>query len=122
MVEEVEKINEPEDKTNAIKHETLQFVFKPDRDQFPNKHYHEDGNPEMYTTENTTKREDLFDNLIVKEAIEKFIIDSGFILTPNKNTCSKSEYLKVFSKCAMVLRNDFRDSDEIIKLLEEEFD
>ena len=42
-------------------------------------------------------------------------------MTP-KEMCTKGEYLKVFSKCAMVLRNDFRDHDEVIKMLEDEFD
>ena len=32
MVESPEKVIDQEDNTNAIKHETLQYVFKPERD------------------------------------------------------------------------------------------
>ena len=52
MVESPEKGHDQEEITNKIKSESLQYVFKPERDKFPNKLYHEDGNPDMYTKEN----------------------------------------------------------------------
>lgn len=35
---------------NKIELEAIAYLFKKYRDAFPAKAYHEDGNPEMYTT------------------------------------------------------------------------
>ena len=40
----------------------MQYVFNPGRDHFPAKPYHEDGDPDMYTTDNMNERDMLHDN------------------------------------------------------------
>ncbi len=57
---------------NKIELESIAFLFKKYRDAFPAKAYNEDGNPEMYTTQNKEKRAALRHNPIVVEAITKF--------------------------------------------------
>jgi hypothetical protein len=44
------------DKNGQMKNTEIQYLFSHERDQFPNKPYHEDGNPDMYTKENIQKR------------------------------------------------------------------
>ena len=51
----------------------MQYVFKPGRDHFPAKPYHEDGDPDMYTTDNMNERDMLHDNPQVQTAIRDFI-------------------------------------------------
>ena len=65
-----------QDDQNKIKSEGLRFVFLGNRDNFPNNPctYYEDGNPEMYTTENMNKRKELSSSIIVRDAIEEFIM------------------------------------------------
>ena len=119
MVESPEKADPDENPNNQIKNPNLQYVFNPERDKFPAKHYLEDGNPEMYTTENMQKRDDLFNDPIVKSAINKFIDDQ---FTGNKSGLfTKDAYLMTFSKCASVLRSDL-SHEEISNLLREEFE
>ena len=56
-----------------IKNSEIQYLFSHERDQFPNKAYHEDGNPDMYTKENIEKRRALYRNDTVVEAINEFM-------------------------------------------------
>ena len=58
---------------NSIKNSEIQYLFSHERDQFPNKPYHEDGNPEMYTKDNIEKRHKLYRNDVVEEAINEFM-------------------------------------------------
>ena len=95
-------------------------MFNPKRDKFPNKSYLEDGNPEMYTRENMDKREALQDNAIVRNAIQTFI-EAQQLVRGNPPVCTKEDYLRVFSRCAGVLRQDI-NHEEIINQLREEFD
>jgi hypothetical protein len=55
------------------KNAEIQYLFSHERDQFPNKAYHEDGNPDMYTKENIEKRRALYRNDTVEEAINDFM-------------------------------------------------
>lgn len=58
---------------SSVKNSEIQYLFSADRDQFPSKPYHEDGNPDMYTKENIAKRQALYRNDMVEEAINDFI-------------------------------------------------
>jgi len=62
-----------EENPNRIDNPDVAYIFKKTRDDFPAKPYHDDGNPEMYTTENRKKREALRTSPIVVEAIQKFM-------------------------------------------------
>lgn len=73
----------------------------------------------MYTQENLQKREDLLENPQVDLAIEEFIKEH-FILKANQ-MCVKDDYLRVFSRCATVLRSDIAQ-DEITNILRDEFE
>ena len=68
-------VNEEEDDPNAIKSEGLQFVFMAGRDNFPSNGctYYEDGNPEMYTTENMQMRKELQSSPAIRAVINDFI-------------------------------------------------
>ena len=59
------------------------------------------------------------ENPIVEISIEEFIKEN-FSLKTN-GMCVKDEYLRVFSKCATVLRSDCTQ-DEIINILRDEFE
>ena len=61
-----------EENANKIDNVDLAYVFKSNRDHFPAKPYYDDGNPDMYTTENREKRGSLKTNVIVKSAIDNF--------------------------------------------------
>eukprot|EP00352_Strombidinopsis_acuminata_P003599 CAMPEP_0176394644 /NCGR_PEP_ID=MMETSP0126-20121128/42750_1 /TAXON_ID=141414 ORGANISM="Strombidinopsis acuminatum, Strain SPMC142" /NCGR_SAMPLE_ID=MMETSP0126 /ASSEMBLY_ACC=CAM_ASM_000229 /LENGTH=111 /DNA_ID=CAMNT_0017766999 /DNA_START=33 /DNA_END=368 /DNA_ORIENTATION=+ len=79
------------------------------RDNFPNKPYYDDGNPEMYTNENIAKREALREHEIVKEAITDFIKEFA---TTGSGHVSKDEYFRVFVKIGMILRPGI-DADDL---------
>ena len=64
--------NEGGDKS-SIKNAEIQYLFSHERDSFPNKPYHEDGNPDMYNKENIDKRRILYYNDTVIEAINDFM-------------------------------------------------
>ena len=87
----------------------LSFLMLPNRDNFPNKPYFDDGNPEMYTNENIAKREALRENEIVKEAITDFIKEFA---TTGSGHVSKDEYFRVFVKIGMILRPGI-DAEEL---------
>ncbi len=61
------------DEKGQIKNKEVQFLFSHERDQFPNKAYHEDGNPDMYSKENIDRRRMLMRNDVVVDAINDFM-------------------------------------------------
>ena len=61
-----------QDNPNKIDNPDLAYVFKNTRDHFPAKPYPDDGNPEMYTTENRQKRHALKTNPVVVPIIQTF--------------------------------------------------
>ena len=62
-----------EENPNKIDNPDLAYIFKQNRDHFPAKPYYEDGNPDMYTTENIEKRNALKKSPMVFDAITAFI-------------------------------------------------
>ena len=110
-----------EENPNKIDNVDLAYVFKSNRDHFPAKPYYDDGNPEMYTKENRTKRASLKTNVVVKTAIDNFQREQ-FERTSGKNpVVSKEEYFKVFVKIGMILRPGI-DADDLTKLIKEDFE
>ena len=106
---------------NKIELEAIAYLFKKYRDAFPAKAYHEDGNPEMYTTQNKEKRAALRHNPIVVEAITKFSKEFQWTGPSSNRVVSKEEYFRVFVKVGMLLRPTI-DSDELTKFIKEDFD
>jgi hypothetical protein len=94
-------------------------VFLPNRDNFPSRPYNEDGNPEMYTTENIEKREALRTNETVGEAIRLFI-KTTFKLNAQGNY-TKDEYMRVFINVGTILR-PLIDAEELQKIVKDDFD
>ena len=97
----------------------LSFLMLPNRDNFPNKPYYDDGNPEMYTDENIKKRNDLRDNDTVKDAITEFMRDKFH--TTGQGAVSKDEYFRVFVKIGMILRPGI-DADDLQKMIKDEWE
>ena len=108
---------EPADK-NAVKNSEIQYLFSHERDQFPNKPYHEDGNPEMYTKENIEKRHKLYRNDVVEEAINDFMKE---FKSNSQGQVSRDEYFRVFINVGMLLRPGI-DADDLQKIIKEEFE
>ena len=103
---------------SSIKNSEIQYLFSPDRDQFPSKPYHEDGNPDMYTKENIAKRNALYRNDMVEESINDFMKEFKM---NSQGQVSRDEYFRVFISVGMILRPGI-DADELQKLIKEEFE
>ena len=71
-------LGEPGADKGQVKNSEIQYLFSHERDQFPNKAYHEDGNPDMYSKENIEKRRSLLRNETVVEAINDFMKEFKF--------------------------------------------
>ena len=78
---------------SAVKNSEIQYLFSPDRDTFPAKPYHEDGNPDMYTKESIAKRQALFRNDMVEEAINDFMKEFKM---NSQGQVARDEYFRVF--------------------------
>ena len=103
---------------SQVQNSEIQYLFSPDRDQFPSKPYHEDGNPEMYTKENLMKRQQLYRNDVVEEAINDFMKEFKM---NSQGQVSKDEYERVFISVAMILRPGI-DTDSLGGLIKEAFE
>ena len=86
----------------------LSFLMLPNRDNFPNKPYYDDGNPEMYTDDNIKKRNKLREDETVKEAITEFMKE---FQTSSQGSVTKDEYFRVFVKIGMILRPGIEADD-----------
>ena len=91
----------------------------PTRDAFPAKHYHEDGNPEMYTNENMKKRGSLKDNEVVIEAIRNFA--NKEIKGYQSGKVMKEEYFRVFMNIGMILRPGL-EPDKLQSIIKADYD
>lgn len=69
LLKGVEGEGQEGDNQNKISNKDLAYVFLQTRDNFPAKPYYEDGNPEMYTSENMQARQELKKKDMVIEAI-----------------------------------------------------
>ena len=98
----------------------MQYVFNPGRDHFPAKPYHEDGDPDMYTTDNMNERDMLHDNPQVQTAIRDFI-DKNFSLGGAAKLCSKEKYVEILMRVGTILRPGI-NTDELDKLIREDFE
>ena len=97
------------DNQNKISNKDLAYVFLQNRDNFPAKAYHEDGNPEMYTKESMEKRRQLMGNETVQDAINDFMT----VFKKNaQGNISKDEYFRVFLNVGMILRPGI-DADDL---------
>ena len=105
---------------NAIKSKELQYVFAPGRVHFPSKPYYEDGDPEMYTTDNMGKREALRENPLVRSAITDFMT-SQFPNLGAAKLVPKDDYVRVFIRVGSSLRPGM-DQDELTKVIREDFE
>ena len=116
----VDMAGDDPNEANKIKSEGLKFVFNANRDIFPHNPcpYHEDGNPEMYSKESMEKRRQLRDDVVVKEAINTFMLEFS---TTNSGACSKEEYFKVFHKIGSILRPGI-EADELQRIIKEDFE
>ncbi len=106
------------DDKGQVKNPEIQYLFSHERDQFPNKAYHEDGNPEMYSVENIEKRRALMNNDVVVEAINSFM--SEFKMN-SQGQVSRDEYFRVFINVGSLLRPGI-DADDLQKIIKEEFE
>ena len=109
----------PEDDGNRIAHDGVAYIFKSNRDAFPAKPYHEDGNPDMYTDEKLKERALLKTSAIVDAAIRSFM--QKHFTKQKAGTYSKEEYLRVFSKVGGALRPTM-DPDDLLKELKRDFE
>ena len=101
-----------------VKNSEIQYLFSHERDQFPNKAYHEDGNPDMYSKENIEKRRSLYRNETVVEAINDFMKEFKFNA---QRQFSRDEYFRVFVNVGSLLRPGI-DADDLQKVIKEEFE
>ena len=104
----------------AVDHPAIAFVFAPDRDVFPAKPYHEDGNPDYYSKESMDQREALKEDPIIKDAIEQFI-QKEFKIFNDEQILSKEQYISQFLKIALILRPG-SDPDEIQQIVKEDYE
>ena len=101
-----------------VKNSEIQYLFSHERDQFPNKAYHEDGNPDMYSKENIEKRRALLRNDTVVEAINDFMKEFKM---NSQGQVSRDEYFRVFINVGSLLRPGI-DADDLQKIIKEEFE
>ena len=101
-----------------VKNSEIQYLFSHERDQFPNKAYHEDGNPDMYSKENIEKRRSLLRNDTVVEAINDFMKEFKM---NSQGQVSRDEYFRVFINVGSLLRPGI-DADDLQKIIKEEFE
>jgi hypothetical protein len=101
-----------------IKNSEIQYLFSHERDQFPNKAYHEDGNPEMYSKENIERRRALMHNDVVVDAINDFMKEFKM---NSQGQVSRDEYFRVFINVGSLLRPGI-DADDLQKIIKEEFE
>ena len=92
-----------------IKNAEIQYLFSHERDQFPNKAYHEDGNPDMYTKENIEQRRVIYRNDTVEEAINDFMKEFKM---NSQGQVSRDEYFRVFINVGILLRPGI-DADDL---------
>ena len=107
-----------EDEGN-IQNKEIAFIFNPKRDNFPVKPYYEDGNPELYTSENQTKRDALKEDVDVQNAIKEFMTTS-FTFTAQK-IVTRDQYFQKFLKIGLALRPE-TEAEELQKLIKEDYD
>ena len=111
---------EDQNDANKIKSQGLKFVFSGNRDNFPHNPcpYSDDGNPDMYSTENKEKRERLRENPVVVEAIKEFMQEFH---VNGQGHCSKEEYFKVFMKIGTILKPGI-EADDLNRIIKEDFE
>jgi hypothetical protein len=96
-------LDDNKENPNAIM-PSLQFVFSPQRDNVPNKPYHEDGNIQFYAKEERKKRRQMKKDPIVKAAIDSFIAGNFTATGPSINrVVQKEEYISKFTRIAEAL-------------------
>ena len=110
-----------ENDQSQIQHEGLRFVFNQTRDAYPRNPvpYYDDGDPEMYSTENLAKRKELEKNEMVVEAIKDFIANE--FQCDKHGNCSKEDYFKVFMQIAMILKPGF-EADDLQRVIKDDWD
>lgn len=91
----------------------MDFIFNAARDINMAKAYHEDGDENMYSEENITKRRKLKSHPEVISAIEKFM---GHYKMEN-NKLVRDQYLKIHVRLAHLLRDDLSEDVEDLKFL-----
>ena len=104
---------------NMIQNKHIQFIFNPNRDNFPEKPYFEDGNPELYSNENMAKRKALKEDVDVQNAIKEFMTAS-FTFTHQK-IVTRDQYFQKFIKIGQILRPN-TEAEELQKLIKEDYD
>ncbi|CAK59329.1 unnamed protein product (macronuclear) [Paramecium tetraurelia] len=92
----------------------LDFLFDGSRDVNLVKPYHEDGDENMYSKENVTKRRKLKSDPEVVQSIEAFMAHYQFDIN---NKLIKENYLKTHIRLAYLLRKDIEEDREEIKFL-----
>merc|ERR1712070_636059 len=120
---DMEQPGNPEDPSDQhkIKSQGLAFVFNAARDAFPKNPvpYYDDGDPDMYTTENIAKRKTLKTNEVVCDAIKDFITSECDC--ERNGSISKDNYSKMFMRIGMILRPGF-EADELQRIVREDFE
>mmetsp|Transcript_22252 Transcript_22252/g.21489 ORF Transcript_22252/g.21489 Transcript_22252/m.21489 type:complete len:155 (-) Transcript_22252:224-688(-) len=106
------------DDKNKISNKDLALVFHQARDAFPNRPFHEEGNPEMYTKENMDKRNALKENDTVMEAINDFMQEFRGAAS---GKVTKDEYFRVFMSIGNILRPGL-EQDILQNIIKEDFD
>jgi hypothetical protein len=82
---------------------TLQFLFDPQRDNVPNKPYHEDGDIKFYSVKERKSRKAMRTDPVVKESIENFMQLFNMSGPPSNRVVQKDEYVRIFTKIAEAL-------------------
>lgn len=88
----------------------LDFLFDGSRDVNMAKPYHEDGDENMYTQENITKRRKMKIDPDVIKSIENFM--SHYEFDSKTNKLLKENYLKTHIRLAYLLRKDIEEDLE----------
>lgn len=87
------------DVASRITNTQVMMLFHPDRDALEDVPYAEQGDPQMYTTENVKKRDALRTNPGVLDAIKRF----SLLWNWDADSLPKSEYLKMHDSVASAL-------------------
>jgi hypothetical protein len=101
----------------------MKFMFDPQRDNVPNKPYHEDGNIQYYSVKERKARRALKSDPVVKEAINGFMNLFSQSGPPSNRVVQKDEYIRIFTKIAEALyHGSQRDPDELAKWVKDDFE
>lgn len=110
---------ENDEESNMIQNKEIGFIFNPNRDNFPEKPYYEDGNPELYSNDKMAKRKALKEDVDVQNAIREFMTAS-FSFTPHK-IVTRDQYFQKFIKIGQILRPK-TEAEELQKLIKEDYE